>query len=101
MNPDEVRKNDIGDGDAYIPQSADETRSTPPRRSSALLKMSFKNMVFMPPRRILMKVPKRCLRPWGCQRVFCNKYPVELSGGMKQRTVIAVSVSLLPKVLIC
>jgi peptide/nickel transport system ATP-binding protein len=29
-----------------------------------------------------------------------EKYPVELSGGMKQRTVIAVSVLLLPKVLI-
>ena len=29
-----------------------------------------------------------------------QKYPVELSGGMKQRTVIAVSVILLPKVLI-
>jgi peptide/nickel transport system ATP-binding protein len=29
-----------------------------------------------------------------------EKYPVELSGGMKQRTVIAVSVILLPKVLI-
>src|SRR5512142_442161 len=29
-----------------------------------------------------------------------QKYPVELSGGMKQRTVIAVSVLLLPKVLI-
>src|SRR6266508_2427416 len=29
-----------------------------------------------------------------------QKYPVELSGGMKQRTVIAVSVILFPKVLI-
>jgi peptide/nickel transport system ATP-binding protein len=29
-----------------------------------------------------------------------QKYPVELSGGMKQRTVIAISVILLPKVLI-
>jgi peptide/nickel transport system ATP-binding protein len=29
-----------------------------------------------------------------------QKYPVELSGGMKQRTVIAISVLLLPKVLI-
>ncbi|MCB0053344.1 MAG: ATP-binding cassette domain-containing protein, partial [Caldilinea sp.] len=29
-----------------------------------------------------------------------QKYPVELSGGMKQRTVIAVAVTLSPKVLI-
>ncbi len=29
-----------------------------------------------------------------------QKYPVELSGGMKQRTVIAISVILFPKVLI-
>ncbi|HCR40816.1 MAG TPA: ABC transporter ATP-binding protein, partial [Lachnospiraceae bacterium] len=29
-----------------------------------------------------------------------DKYPVELSGGMKQRTVIAISTILSPKVLI-
>ncbi len=36
----------------------------------------------------------------GLPREVLQKYPVELSGGMKQRTVIAISVILLPKVLI-
>ena len=37
---------------------------------------------------------------WGFRRSVLQKYPVELSGGMKQRTVIACSVILVPKVLI-
>ena len=36
----------------------------------------------------------------GLPESVLEKYPVELSGGMKQRTVIAVSVLLVPKVLI-
>jgi peptide/nickel transport system ATP-binding protein len=36
----------------------------------------------------------------GLPESVLHKYPVELSGGMKQRTVIAISVLLLPKVLI-
>ena len=36
----------------------------------------------------------------GLPPAVLQKYPVELSGGMKQRTVIAVSVILFPKVLI-
>ncbi len=40
------------------------------------------------------------LNSWGFQQEVLQKYPVELSGGMKQRTVIAVSVILSPKVLI-
>jgi peptide/nickel transport system ATP-binding protein len=36
----------------------------------------------------------------GLSEEVLQKYPVELSGGMKQRTVIAISVILFPKVLI-
>ncbi len=40
------------------------------------------------------------MRLLGLPAEVLQKYPVELSGGMKQRTVIAVSVILSPKVLI-
>jgi peptide/nickel transport system ATP-binding protein len=44
--------------------------------------------------------PRQRLRLLGLPAEVLQKYPVELSGGMKQRTVIAVSVILGPKVLI-
>jgi peptide/nickel transport system ATP-binding protein len=43
---------------------------------------------------------KKLFETLGLPPEVLEKYPVELSGGMKQRTVIAVSVLLLPKVLI-
>src|SRR4030042_2252705 len=41
-----------------------------------------------------------CCNILGLPAEVLQKYPVELSGGMKQRTVIAVSVILYPKILI-
>jgi peptide/nickel transport system ATP-binding protein len=43
---------------------------------------------------------KECFNVLGLPPEVLEKYPVELSGGMKQRTVIAISVILFPKVLI-
>ena len=43
---------------------------------------------------------KKLFETVGLPAEVLQKYPVELSGGMKQRTVIAVSVMLLPKVLV-
>jgi peptide/nickel transport system ATP-binding protein len=43
---------------------------------------------------------RECFEFLGLSAEVLQKYPVELSGGMKQRTVIAVSVILFPKVLI-
>ncbi len=47
-----------------------------------------------------MSLPEQCFETLGLPAEVLQKYPVELSGGMKQRTVIAVSVILFPKVLI-
>ena len=47
-----------------------------------------------------MIVPGALFETLGLPAEVLQKYPVELSGGMKQRTVIAISVILLPKVLI-
>ena len=40
------------------------------------------------------------MRALGLPAEVLQKYPVELSGGMKQRTVIAIAVILSPKILI-
>ena len=47
-----------------------------------------------------MILPEQCFETLGLPAEVLQKYPVELSGGMKQRTVIAISVILFPKVLI-
>ena len=47
-----------------------------------------------------MILPGRRFEILGLPVEVLQKYPVELSGGMKQRTVIAISVILCPKVLI-
>ena len=47
-----------------------------------------------------MNLPEEAFETLGLPAEVLQKYPVELSGGMKQRTVIAISVLLFPKVLI-
>ncbi len=47
-----------------------------------------------------MNLPETRFETLGLPAEVLQKYPVELSGGMKQRTVIAISVILFPKVLI-
>jgi peptide/nickel transport system ATP-binding protein len=51
-------------------------------------------------RKEVYELARECFETLGLPAEVLHKYPVELSGGMKQRTVIAVSVILFPKVLI-
>jgi peptide/nickel transport system ATP-binding protein len=99
MQPDDIRKSVLGTEIAYIPQAAmnalnptqkvisfiqDVIQAHDPKKSKQeiyeLARFSFENV--------------------GLPAQVLEKYPVELSGGMKQRTVIAVSTILFPKVLI-
>lgn len=99
MKPDDVRKQVLGTEVAYIPQAAmnalnptrkvikfieDIVRAHDPKASKSdiyhLARERFKTL----------NLPEEAL----------HKYSVELSGGMKQRTVIACSTILSPKVLI-
>lgn len=99
MKPDDIRKSILGTEVAYIPQAAmnalnptqkvinfveDVIQAHDPYRS--------KKEIYASARELFQRL--------GLPPEVLHKYPVELSGGMKQRTVIAVSVILLPKVLI-
>ncbi|MCL2221583.1 MAG: ABC transporter ATP-binding protein [Oscillospiraceae bacterium] len=99
MKPDDVRKQVLGTEIAYIPQAAMNALN-PTRKVIKFIedvirvhdpKATKKDIYDLAQQRFeLLNLPKEAL----------HKYSVELSGGMKQRTVIAVSTILSPKVLI-
>lgn len=99
MKPDYVRKNILGNEIAYIPQAAMNALN-PTQKIIRFIedvihahdpKMSKKDIYDMAKKRFeLLGLPSMVL----------EKHAVELSGGMKQRTVIAISTILSPKVLI-
>ena len=57
-------------------------------------------MIWTNPKKKIYELASECCNVLGLPAEVLDKYPVELSGGMKQRTVIAISVILFPKVLI-
>jgi peptide/nickel transport system ATP-binding protein len=99
MKPDDIRKTILGNEIAYIPQSAmnalnptqkiirfiqDVIRAHEPHKNDAEI----------------YDMARGLFETLGLPEKVLHQYPVELSGGMKQRTVIAISVLLFPKVLI-
>jgi len=99
MHPDAVRKNVLGTEIAYIPQAAmnalnptckiirfveDVIRAHDPKAS----------------RKDIRDMAKKRFAELGLPVEALDRHAVELSGGMKQRVVIAVSTILSPKVLI-
>lgn len=99
MKPDEVRKSILGKEIAYIPQAAMNALN-PTRKVIDFIGDVIhahdptwtKQMIYDHARALFERL--------GLPPEVLHKYPVELSGGMKQRTVIAVAVTLTPKVLI-
>lgn len=99
MKPDDVRKNVLGTEIAYIPQAAMNALN-PTQKIIRFIedvihvhnpKMSKKDIYDLARERFgILGLPEEVLQ----------KHAVELSGGMKQRTVIAISTILSPKVLI-
>ena len=99
MKPDDVRKSVLGKEIAYIPQAAMNALN-PTQRVIHFIEdvmkvhdksLSKKDVYNMAAERFgILGLPPEVLQ----------KYSVELSGGMKQRTVIAISTILSPKVLI-
>ncbi len=99
MKPDEVRKSILGTEISYIPQSAMNALN-PTQKIINFIEDVVKAHDPLKTRKEIHDLAKACFSVLGLPEEVLQRYPVELSGGMKQRTVIAVSVILFPKVLI-
>jgi peptide/nickel transport system ATP-binding protein len=99
MDPDEVRKTILGREIAYIPQAAMNALN-PTRKIINFIEDVIQEHDLYVTKKDIYERAKTLFETLGLPAEVLQKYPVELSGGMKQRTVIAVSVLLLPKVLI-
>ena len=99
MDPDDIRKSILGTEIAYIPQSAMNALN-PTQKIIHFIEDVFKAHDPTKTKKEIHAFAKEAFETLGLPPEVLQKYPVELSGGMKQRTVIAISVLLFPKVLI-
>jgi peptide/nickel transport system ATP-binding protein len=99
MKPDDVRKTILGAEIAYIPQAAMNALN-PTQKIIHFIEDVIQEHDLYVTKKDIYDRAKILFETLGLPAEVLQKYPVELSGGMKQRTVIAVSVLLLPKVLI-
>jgi len=99
MKPDDIRKSILGSEIAYIPQSAMNALNPTQKIINFIEDVIHAHDEYVPPKEIY-KLAEESFEALGLSADVLQKYPVELSGGMKQRTVIAISAILFPKVLI-
>ncbi len=99
MNPDDVRKLILGKEIAYIPQAAMNALN-PTQKVIRFIEDVIQVHDYGATKRDIYERARALFEKLGLPASVLEKYPVELSGGMKQRTVIAISVLLSPKVLI-
>jgi peptide/nickel transport system ATP-binding protein len=99
MSPDDVRKSILGSEIAYIPQAAMNALN-PTRKIIHFIEDVVQAHELYITRKDIYDRARKLFETLGLPAEVLQKYPVELSGGMKQRTVIAISVILLPDVLI-
>jgi peptide/nickel transport system ATP-binding protein len=99
MNPDDVRKSILGTEISYIPQAAMNALN-PTQKIIHFIEDVIQAHDPYRTKKDIYQFARGAFETLGLPASVLDKYPVELSGGMKQRTVIAVSVILFPKVLI-
>jgi len=99
MKPDDVRKSILGREIAYIPQAAMNALN-PTRKVIDFIGDVVRAHDPTWTKKMIYDHARASFEMLGLPAEVLQKYPVELSGGMKQRTVIAVAVILSPKVLI-
>ncbi|OGN92750.1 MAG: dipeptide/oligopeptide/nickel ABC transporter ATP-binding protein [Chloroflexi bacterium RBG_13_48_10] len=99
MDPDDIRKSILGTEIAYIPQGAMNSLN-PTQKVIHFVEDVFQAHDPYKTKKEIYEFAREAFETLGLPAEVLQKYPVELSGGMKQRTVIAVSVLLFPKVLI-
>ncbi len=99
MDREAVRKSILGTEIAYIPQAAMNALNPTQKIISFIEDVIQAHDLYITKKDIYERA-RKLFEMLGLPADVLQKYPVELSGGMKQRTVIATSVLLLPKVLI-
>ncbi len=99
MDPDDVRKSILGNEIAYIPQAALNALN-PTQRIINFVEDVVQAHDPTATKQEIYNIAKELFESLGLPAEVLQKYAVELSGGMKQRTVIAISVLLRPQVLI-
>jgi peptide/nickel transport system ATP-binding protein len=99
MDPDEVRKSILGTEISYIPQSAMNALNPTQKIIHFIEDVIHAHDEYLPSKEIY-DLARESFDALGLEADVLQRYPVELSGGMKQRTVIAISSILFPKVLI-
>ena len=99
MNPDTVRKTILGTEIAYIPQAAMNALN-PTQKIIRFVEDVIRAHDPKANKKDIRKLAEARFAELGLPASVLDKHAVELSGGMKQRTVIAVSTILNPKVLI-
>ena len=99
ISPDEVRQSILGKEISYIPQSAMNALN-PTQKIIHFIEDVFRAHDRDKTKKEIHELAAETFETLRLPAEVLKKYPVELSGGMKQRTVIAISVLLRPKVLI-
>lgn len=99
MKPDDIRKSILGTEISYIPQSAMNALNPTQKIIHFIEDVIHAHDEYIPPTEV-HDLAKESFEALGLSVDVLERYPVELSGGMKQRTVIAISAILFPKVLI-
>jgi peptide/nickel transport system ATP-binding protein len=99
MDPDEVRRTILGNEISYIPQAAMNALN-PTQRVINFIEDVIQAHHPKTSKKEIYELARERFELLGLPAEVLQKYSVELSGGMKQRTVIATSVILSPKVLI-
>jgi peptide/nickel transport system ATP-binding protein len=99
LEPDVVRQSVLGQEIAYIPQSAMNALN-PTRKIINFIEDVAQAHNPRADKKEIRQLAETRFELLGLPKSVLENYPVELSGGMKQRTVIAISVFLSPKILI-
>lgn len=99
MKPDDVRRQILGNEIAYIPQAAMNALN-PTQKVISLIEDVIRAHNPKATKSDIHDLARERFELLGLPPEVLQKHSVELSGGMKQRTVIAISTILSPKVLI-
>ena len=99
MKPDDVRKKILGNEIAYIPQAAMNALN-PTQKIIRFIEDVIHAHNPKATKKDIYDLARERFEVLGLPESVLQKHAVELSGGMKQRTVIAISTILSPKVLI-